>query len=58
MGLSDSLVKLYPELLSKLRMQVDLSDKQKSYCNQQAKKKKKKKKALKNKVAGIFIASH
>ena len=42
MGLSDSLVKLYPELLSKLRMQVDLSDKQKSYCNQQAKKKKKK----------------
>ena len=42
MGLSDSLVKRYPELLSKLRMQVDLSDKQKSYCNQQAKKKKKK----------------
>ena len=57
MGLSDSLVKLYPELLSKLRMQVDLSDKQKSYCNQQAKKKKKKM-AWKNKVAGIFIASH
>ena len=58
MGLSDSLEKLYPELLSKPRMQVDFFGKQKSYCNQQAKKKKKKKKAWKNKVAGIFIASH
>ena len=41
MGLSDSLEKLYPELLSKPRMQVDFFGKQKSYCNQQAKKKKK-----------------
>lgn len=57
MGLSDSLEKLYPELLSKPRMQVHFSDKQKSYCNQQAKKKEKKK-AWKNKVAGILIASH
>ena len=52
MGLSDSLVKLYPELLSKLRMQVDLSDKQKSYCNQQAKKKKKKIRGEKKKLRG------
>ena len=37
-------------------MQVDFFGKQKSYCNQQAKKKKNK--AWKNKVAGIFIASH
>ena len=41
MGLSESLEKLYPELLSKPRMQVDFFGKQKSYCNQKAKKKKK-----------------
>ena len=41
MGLSESLEKLYPELLSKPRMQVDFFGTQKSYCNQLAKKKKK-----------------